>query len=257
MALPALTEQERALSYSKFFDLPMEYPSPELEESLRIPMDPKDGIYGADLLKAFSEKGNPASENKYCFFEDGSAYVDTMVELPDVEGPMLGWWFNWFMIPPEGIPEEMGNLRSKIWDPINHWDSRGALAVETFDDGAGDPLWYSYHCSLKPEEYGFSAEKVKELQSRGIFVSCSVNKTEGMADRIGMNLQQPRPGGGFITRARYWFGWTVRDGKPVRDLSREQYSEEMVIKILRHNIVEKMRLNSLLPPLFREEAKKG
>lgn len=257
MALPELTELERALPYSKYFDLPMEYPSPEEEARLRIPMDPKEGIRGDELYKALSEEGNPASENKYCFFEDGSAYIDTMVVLPECSGEMLGWWFNWFMFPPEGIPEEMGNLRYKIWDPVNHWDSRGDLAVETFDDGAGDPLWYSTHASIRPEEIGLSSARMKELRDKGIYASFSVNHTEGMADRIQMNMQQPRPEGGFITRARYWLGWTVRDGRPVRDTRLEQYSEEMVIKLLRHNIIEKMRLNTLLPPLFREEARKG
>ncbi|MCF0228712.1 MAG: hypothetical protein HUJ76_03320 [Parasporobacterium sp.] len=251
-----LSEAEKKLSYAKYMDLPVRMPPPELEEIIRKPMKLEDGIPGDKFMSTICSGGNPNSENRYCMFPDGSAYADMKVVLKNCTGQMLGWWFSWFCHAPEGIDAKFGNLRYKIWDPLDHWDVRDGKMTESFDDGKGDPKWTSRHNSLDFLKCGLTEDAASALRKSGVIFNGSVNTTEGMADRIGVNISEPLEGGGIITRARYWFGWTVTDGRPVRDLKGIQYSEEIVYKILRHNVIEKMRLDDLLPPLFAEQSGK-
>ncbi|MCF0228711.1 MAG: hypothetical protein HUJ76_03315 [Parasporobacterium sp.] len=256
MAAIPLTEEEKTLSYSKYYYMPLDFPTEEEEAELKIPMDLKDAIPAEQLLKGLSTDFNSSSKNKYCEMPDGSIYAEVTMELTDCTDEMLGWWFPWFLHGPASIKDTNGNLRYRLWDPLDHWDTYGDVMVESFDDGAGGPKYYTNHQSQKPEQYGVPEEIVKDFREKGIIFSTLVNSSEGMCDRIVMNMYVPRPEGGFTANTKYWFGWTIKDGKPVRDLKETQFSTELARSIHRHNIIEKLRLNKMLPLLYKEQGSK-
>lgn len=251
MPLRPLTAQEEALPYSKFYYIPVAMPTEEEEACIRTPMDPEKAILPENFLDSLTARRIPENENKHCILPDGTIYAHTATELPDVEGPMLGWWFPWFLRKPE-LSDSTGNLRYRLWDPLDHWDTQGDVMAESFDDGVSGHVYYTDHNPLSLEDLGVPQEIRDELKKEGVMASCLLNKTEGLADRVIINLTQPLPTGGFLMRSHYWFNQTLLDGKCVRDPKEKQFDETLATQIHRHNLVEKRHLNRILPELFRE-----
>ena len=178
--VPELSPEEKALPYSKFYtDYPLYPPTPLQQQILDAgPMKVEDAIPIEHWLDWLTPTGYPKVVYGYTMMPDGSGfYIEYSTTAPTWQGKWRRWYGKWYNQHPAELPEGQGNLRYKIWNPIDHWDHKfingendkdGVWSVETLDIGeTGDPSKGMPAISHKIDllEYGLSAEKLAELEA--------------------------------------------------------------------------------------------
>lgn len=92
-ALPPLTPEEQAKSYTKYYYEPL---APVPAEKRKIladgPIDPAGALDIRDRNRLF-EPGYLENEIGYCVMPDGSAYLANLTAMPGVTPEMFDWWF--------------------------------------------------------------------------------------------------------------------------------------------------------------------
>ena len=107
-----ITEEQKKLSYAKFYDKPLaEVPAEKLAILDLPPMDPSKALKIQDRNKLF-DPGYFEVETGYCVMEDGSGYIANHTKMPGVTVEMFDWWFAW---------HGLGELRYTLWDPEDHY----------------------------------------------------------------------------------------------------------------------------------------
>ena len=102
-----ITEEQKQLSYAKFYDKPLaEVPAEKLAILDLPPMDPSKALKIQDRNKLF-DPGYFEVETGYCVMEDGSGYIANHTKMPGVTVEMFDWWFAW---------HGLGELRYTLWD---------------------------------------------------------------------------------------------------------------------------------------------
>ena len=261
MKLP-LSPQELALPYAKFYELPVDGPTEEELHWFDQPLPP-DQVLPIDQAANFVKGGNSfiGAPNGYFIFPDGRSYTANCMFLPGVTVELSLWWFQWLNCRPKSVPREQGNLRYKIWCPLDHWDhgylldgdpSSGTRLAESFDRGAGDPPKYMISKGGDPSALGITEELLEAARREGRFpgVGCGFD-ANGVPTGVGVNQFRNVPGG-CEWSSRSWGGYTISDGKLVK---LEQFTpanpadcrNEML-----HNLTEGRHLSKLLPLLYPE-----
>lgn len=118
-----LCPEERALSYCKYFDLPMEEPDPRSMQIWNAGPVPEETVLRIENINDLFKPGYLPCEQGYCALSDGTGFVANYVRMEGVTAEMVDWWFTWHFIKPPSVPEGNGNLRYKIWNPYEHWDT--------------------------------------------------------------------------------------------------------------------------------------
>ena len=171
-----LCNEEKLLSYSKYYYWDLLPPHPLQLELMREPMS-VDDILPLDCLNDMAKPGYLKREHGWCILPDGTGYSASYHYMPGVTVEMIDWWYAWHFIAPPSVPKEAGNLRYKIWCPIEHWDTGCAdektraryldpsinnrekrydsynFIDESLDGGVG-PRLYFHATSLPPWEMG-------------------------------------------------------------------------------------------------------
>ncbi|MBQ9211628.1 MAG: hypothetical protein IJ188_04760 [Clostridia bacterium] len=262
-----LTENEKKLPCARFFtDYPLHKPSPIYQQALdQGPMDPKDAIPAQEWLSLLdiAEKGYRDVMYGYCMMPDGSAfYIEYSTSPVTWQGKWRRWYGNWYNRYSKSTKPEEGNIRYKIWNPIEHWDHRfingkddseGVWSHETLDVGkTGDPSkgipQISYRMNLR--EYGLSEEREAELAAKDVRVEGFWEEFPGHpGHHLVLRFSRPCPLGGRESVNCEWLGYYPKDGQILRDES-TPCSEEMVKNILIHNTIERQHLYEVLPDLY-------
>jgi len=127
---PILSEEERALSISKYYDLPFADLDPVRAQILEAgPIDPAAITPYDHLTDLIRLEGYvPGSDYGYCMLEDGSGFVATYNVFHNATMEMLKWWFPWMNTKASNQPEGCGNIKYKVWCPYGHFDH--GLAVD-------------------------------------------------------------------------------------------------------------------------------
>ena len=114
-ARPQLKPEERALSYAKYYDLPITPIPPEKLAVLQAgPIDPKLAL----PIERRNDLFNPGyldCEVGWCVMENGTGYLANLTPMPGVTPEMFNWWFAW-----HGLED----MRYRIWDPEDHFYAR-------------------------------------------------------------------------------------------------------------------------------------
>lgn len=256
MAVP-VTDQERQSPLFKYFERDIARPLSEFAETVagsRIP--PEDALRPEDM-NLLLEDGYLPAEFGYCQFEDGRATIANLLRMPRVTAEMIDWWFAWHVLEP---------LRYKIWDKNNHiycltqnpekicdasrpmreryWDTACDIC-ETHIPGE-EPGRVTIHFR-NPADIGFSAERLKSFNGT---IVCSGDEH---APVIMAHFVRPLEEG-IELRTRFWYGYCVVDGKPVKKNMPEgfRFSEERLINSLIHGMNEFSNLAVLLPEIYAE-----
>jgi len=257
-----LTPEEESRPYARYFyrDL-AEIPREDLEKVNAGPVDPSLATpiqARNDLLKP----GYLEVETGYTVMPDGSGWAATLVRRPGVTPEMLDWWFNWH--PLEG-------LRYALWCPVAHVDI-GVKDPARHLDSSGVPLRERNYGSTHYPVEGFNIRGAQRLAIRfhspgdfgldmALFREPNISRAY-CADVTLSLLNTPfcvfmhavrEVEGGVEYRSRYWIGYTMRKGKPVKvrrpmpfrmiDLARNNCL---------HSLTEYNNLASFLPELYRE-----
>lgn len=259
---PALTPEERTLSYSKYYDLPIT-PIPEEKRAILKagPIDPKLALHIENRNDLF-KPGYLDCEIGWCVMEDGTGYLSNLTPMPSVTPEMFEWWFAW---------HSLEDMRYRIWDPEDHFYARQQMREKTLD--ASLPMrertWGTVHHVLEdigagpdelilnfryPHELGYEEEKVG---------------TDLCASMMCANGHGPKPGegvaaimthmireieGGVELRSRFWIGWGLVDGKVVKLVPDGIcVPAEAPMGLFAHNLKEFTHLAAILPSLYAEE----
>ncbi len=257
-----LTEAEKKKPYAKYFYKELaEIPAEDLEMVNAGPVDParvttiKDR---GDLMKP----GYLEVETGYTVLPDGSGFAATLVKMPGVTPEMLDWWFNWH--PLEG-------LRYALWCPVAHTDISAKEPARHLDS-SGVPL--------KERNYGtthYPVEGFNTASSQGVAIEFFSPRDFGLdmamfkepeisraycANVILDLLKTPfnvffhavrEVNGGVEYRSRYWLGYTMKNGSPVRVKRPLPYKmSDLARNNCLHSLMEYNNLASFLPQLYGE-----
>ncbi len=274
---PELSPEEKKLPLAKYYDIPLTPIGPIYQQIIDYccPLDPKLAIKAENMLDLLKPTGYEKQEFGYCMMEDGTGYMATYMTHPNTTPEMLSWWFRWLNVYSKGMPKGKGNLKYKIWCPPDHYDHAfingkdgkdGIWTVESFDFGAGDPKFGTTRHPINLRDYGLTEKKEKELKAAGCFMDSAYvtfhtpdpYHTPGMSHTqlpgtyLNLTLSRMNPLGHMEKISRMWVGYTVKDGKVVRDESTpsSMLCEEFLKKVVIHATVEAQQGMKWLPELY-------
>jgi hypothetical protein len=257
-----LTEAEKAKPYAKYFHKELaEIPQEDLDKVNAGPVDPSLATSVLDRNELM-KPGYLAVETGYCVMPDGSGFAATLVRMPGVTPEMLDWWFNW---------HPLESLRYAIWCPVahsgisvknpsQHLDSSGVelkernygsthYAVERIHMELAQKLRIEF---LHPKDFGLDMELFKEPGiSRAYCANVVLNL---MKIRFNTFFHAVREvDGGVEYRSRYWIGYTMKAGEPVRSRIPPVFKTiDLARNNCLHSLIEYNNLASFLPQLYKE-----
>lgn len=264
----ALTDEERAKPYSKYYYMKMERPDQSLFDKIETgPINPKDAMKIEDRNDLLNPGYFP-EETGYCIMPDGTAYIAALTKMPGVTAEMFDWWFAWHPLEP---------LRYKIWNPDEHfavqvnkadrkrltdqsipirernwgcthqiYEHIGELKLPPIsEDGAEQNMGGLKFIS--PEDYGFDMNRFKPP-----------NVATAICGPMCHFLREVD--GEMELRSRFWTGYKIVDRKAELDPSHPSMAapnDEMraffAKQLAGHSIKEFTHLAKLLPQLYAEE----
>lgn len=269
LKVPELSEEEKALPYARFYtDYPLYPPNPLQQQILDAgPMKLEHAIPIERWLDWLSVKDYPEIVYGYTMVPDEHGaygfYIEYSTTAPTWQGKWRRWYGKWYNQHPAELPEGRGNLRYKIWNPVDHWDHRfvngendkdGVWSLETLDVGAsGDPSRGMPAVSHKIDllEYGLSAEKLAELEAADCRVEACWEEFDEPGHHLVLRFSRPCPLGGRESLNCEWMGFWAKDGKIVRD-PETKVDETYLKNVLIHNTIERAHLAQVLPDLYAE-----
>ncbi len=262
--LRELSPEEKALPLARFYeDYPL-YCLPPLQQQIidSGPMDAADALdvhNWLDLLQMPGEYDHV--KLGYCMLPDGAGCYCEYTVVPDTDPMQKRWFMNFINHRSKNMPKDQGNLRYKLWCPIDHWDrgfvdendpNSGSYTIGSLDQGKTNPWDHAkeFVHSINLEEYGLSPEKKNELEGCGCRISASWEDFENEpGHHMWLHIDRPCPWGGTEMIGYEWLGYYVKDGEIIRD-EETPVDEEFLKDILIHNIVEHIHLPQILPDLY-------
>jgi phloretin hydrolase len=257
-----LTEEEKKKPYARYFFRELAaIPARDLEKANAGPSDPAR-VTSIQNRNDLMKPGYLEVETGYTVMPDGSGFAATLVKMPGVTPDMLDWWFNWH--PLEG-------LRYAMWCPVAHTD----ISVKNPNihlDSSGIPLMERNYGSTHYPVEGFNvrgADKVRiEFFSpqdfgldMGMFKKPEISRAycaNVIIDAIRVPFNSffhavREVEGGIEYRSRYWIGYTMKSGNPVRSKIPLPYKMmDLARNNCLHSLTEYNNLASFLPQLYQE-----
>ncbi len=262
-----LSEEEKAMPCSKYFtDYKLYAPNPVLMQILdEGPMPVEDAIPIEHWLDHLTVHGYPKRVYGYTMMPGGYGfYIEYSVSpAQNWSGRWRGWYGQWYNHYSKSTTGEHGNIRYKIWNPVDHWDHKfvngvddtdGVWSLETLDNGAtGDPSKgipaVSHNFDVR--DYGLSEERYEELQEADCSVDACWEEFDGPGHHLVLRFSRPCPTGGRESMNCEWMGFYPKDGKIIRDES-TPVDETYLKNVLMHNTMERQHLYQVLPDLYAE-----
>lgn len=259
-----LTDEEWAKPYSKYMDRPITPPNPQLMDILKQgPMDPTKAL-APERISDLMEAGYTDVETGYCVLPNGAAYVAVNNQFPGVTMDMLKWWFAWHPLEDlrymiwykdghNGISISDDD-RARILHPDTPMDKKVQGTVHHVIEDVGVGLEDITIQFLSPEELGFDMNTFDPARfavfgANGISQSRSGGpKAPAVMCHFIRETDQ-----GVESRTRFWMGYHVIDGQPVKLLPDGITIPEVVpMGLAMHNVMEYTHLASFLPELYLE-----
>lgn len=256
---------DKERSYYKYYLRKMAEPPKEKWDAIKeTPGDPKDALRIRDRNKLF-EPGYLPGEFGWWSFEDGTAMIANKTFMPGVTAEKFDWWFAWHPIE---------RLRYAIWDPEDHFDvdleDRGraldmSLSMRERHWGSIHYVWEDIGLGQvdllqinfqRPRDLGYDESKI-DTDACGTLVcaNCQSYGTDTIPTLPIVMTHFLRPAeGGSELRSRFWFGWQIIGGEPVKCIpDGMSIPHAGPLNLLRHNVVEFTNLAAILPEVYAEE----
>ena len=209
--VPELTEEEKAMPASRFYtDYKLYPPNPLQQQILDAgPMKVEDAIPIEHWLDHLQIGGYPKVCYGYTMMPGGYGfYIEYSVTPANWQGKWRRWYGKWYNQYSKSMVEGQGNLRYKIWNPLDHWDHKfvngvddkdGVWSMETLDLGAGgDPskgiAAISHNIDLR--DYGLSEERYNELLAADCRADACWEEFDGPGHHLVLRFSRPCPLGG-------------------------------------------------------------
>ena len=257
-----ITSEEEKLSISKYYHMDF---SKVPDEKLKIlesgPCDPAKALNIIDKNLLF-EAGYLPVETGYCVMEDGTGFMANLTPMPGVTAEMFDWWFAW---------HAMGPLRYTIWNPYDHksatvlnyaharcseltYKEKYWNVTHVIEENTGGPDFETIFINFrKPSEIGYEEDKIGTSACSTLVCgnAGSIYSPNGVI--VMTHFLRPTPEGSEL-RTRFWMGWHIINGRPVKMIpDGVRIPEIAVYNTLEHNIREFTHLANILPQVFEEE----
>lgn len=235
-----LLEKDQDKPYAKYFDIPMAGADQRHVDIVAAgPIDPALALR-PEQINDLLNPGYLPSEVGYCYLPDGTGYISSIVQMPNVTGAMIDWWFAW---------HPLESLRYKIWNPKVHYDISvsdadrarltdqsiplreriwGVVQHITEDIGLGPMTGDLQFAS--PAELGFDLDRFAQHAETAVGMAVG-----GRAVHIARKSQS---GPGIELRTRFWFP----AGTP----------EALLVHLNYHALEEYTHMSNILPDLYKE-----
>jgi hypothetical protein len=264
-----LTPQEQAKPYAKYYAMELGGPDPEAIEALRRDrqLDPSQMLQAEDM-SALLDPGNLEVETGWGMFENGAGYVAARHVMPDVTPEMVDWWFGWHALEPLRYriwypPCHLGigiedYARDKILDPAVPAQDKFRHVIHHVTENVGMGTEHIDIHFLTPEDMGFDMTRWKAPNVAtfvgGFGFSTLEDGPPGLPPAPAIMCHVIRElDGGVEWRTRFWYGYTIMNGRPVCMLPPGvRIPEEVPYGLANHNIREYGRLKALLPLVYSE-----
>ena len=262
-----LTPEEQKKPYSKYFYKKYAVETASLQELEKGQMDPSEALSIFEINQLL-KPGYQKVELGYCQMPDGSGYVAHYIKMPEVTPEMVEWWFAW-----HGLED----MRYMLWSPTEH----GGICVDNAARkkilNAATPMCERYmgitHHAIEkigdkylniqlsflhPEEAGFNMDLyikggISALVCANICELPVNAAANARTDYLFMLHTIRKMANGVEFRSRYWQGWNIIDGKPVKMLpDGEKAPLDKIRGCAFHNVFEYSRLRGFLPELYGE-----
>ncbi|MBE6914874.1 MAG: FAD-dependent oxidoreductase [Ruminococcaceae bacterium] len=248
-----ITEAERNSPLYKYYARDMVAPDPMRYAEVSAPVDPEKALTPQEMNKLFDEGYLPV-ERGYCQLPDGAATLANLTFMPGVTVEMFDWWFAWHGLEP---------MRYKLWDHDDHYhcltrnpevssDKTRSMKErywDTIHDVVEDTGLGPEHIAINfrnPADVGFDPEKLKNFDGT---IVCAGNEYNPV---FMCHFLRPVEGGCEL-RTRFWMGYSIIGGKPVKVVpDGEKFPVEAAISLLMHNIKEFTNLAAILPEIYAE-----
>lgn len=248
-----ITEEERHSPLYKYYDREMTAPPQSRYDEVQEPMDSETALTPQNMNRLFDD-GYLPGEIGYCRLPDGTATLANLTQMPGVTPEMFDWWFAWHGIAP---------MRYKIWNRDQHYYCLTRNMDKALDETITlkERYWDTVHdveedCNMgkekliinfrNPIDIGFDPEKLKHFEGT---IVCAGNEH---SPTIMCHFVRPTENGCEL-RTRFWMGYCVKGGKPVKLLPEGvEFPLEPVKALLMHNIKEFTHLASILPEIYGE-----
>lgn len=197
--------------------------------------------------------------------ENGAGYLAVNNRFPGATLDMIKWWFAWH--PLEQARYRIWNpychqsvavsdqAREKILDPVVPVEDKISDVIHFVMEDIGGGMEDVVIHFMKPEEMGFSREKLAEQQA---YIIGGYGLTENRAHPTGktpaiMMHYYRETEEGIESRTRFWLGYRIIKGRPVCVLPEGVKVPEFVaMGLALHNVEEFSHLASFLPQLYKE-----
>lgn len=259
---PELKAEERKFSYSKYYDLPMT-PIPEekmgilakgpIDASLALRIENRNDLFKPGYLDC---------EIGYCVAENGTGYLANLTFMPGVTKEMFEWWFAW---------HSLEDLRYRIWDPEDHFYARTQNRDKVLDSSVPmrEKTWGTKHHVLEdigggpdelilnfeyPDKLGYDIEKVGSEFCASMMCANGHGPVPGQGVAAVMTHMIREVEGGIELRSRFWIGYQIINGQPVKLVPDGVRVPDFVPKgLFAHNLKEFTHLAHILPLVYAEE----
>ena len=254
MAVP-LTEQDRQQPELKYFEREMVPPPEGTFERIEHAVLPADKLHSIFEMDKLFDEGYMENEFGYGNFEDGTLVAMNLLQMPGITPEMFAWFFAWHGLKP---------IRYKLWDKEEHYEISTSDPEKRKDPSVPikERIWDTFDFAEEynptqgvhtvpihfrnPADIGFSKEKLEHFD--GMIVCAGDEK----APAVMVHFVRPVEGGSEL-RTRFWMGYSIIDGKPVKTLPEGKSIPQAIGKnILTHNNIEFSNLIGILPELYEE-----
>lgn len=259
-----LTSEEWSKPYSKYMDRPITPPNQELMDILALgPMDPTKALAPEDISELMKE-GYSEVETGYCVLPNGAAYVAVNNQFPGVTIDMLKWWFAWHPLEDmrymlwykdghNGISISNDD-RNRILDPATSMDQKVQGTVHHVIEDVGLGIEDITIQFLSPQQLGFDMERF-DRENFAVFGANGISQARAGGPKAAAVMCHfiRNTKNGVESRTRFWMGYHIIDGKPVKLLPDGISVPEAAPRGLAlHNVMEYTNLAGLLPEIYRE-----
>ena len=259
-----ISEEEKKSPYYKYFQRNMAKGSAEKYEAIKAgPMDSSAAL-PVEKMNCLFEPGYHSCEFGYGRMPDHTLFVANLTDLPGVTVEMFDWWFAWHGLDP---------MRYKIWDPEDHYYCLTRNPDQAKDNSLSmrERLWDTIHdvkedasgyaelgtkqkkpdtlaiTFRNPADIGFDREKLAAFDGT---IVCAANEK---SPTIMCHFVRPTEKGCEL-RTRFWFGYCVKEGHPVKCMvpPPRMIPLSLVQGLLAHNVKEFTNLAAILPEVYEE-----
>lgn len=256
-----LTDFDKTQPYAHWFERPITpAPAEVYQEVAQGPVDPAKALPLAqrgEILKP----GYLPVERGWCMMPDGSAFVAGLTRMPGVRAEMIDWWFYW---------HGLQGLRYAIWDADDHYDvcvspetiqrrldpalsikERGWNTTDIVKEDVGTGCLLLDISFVSPETFGYDMAAFEKGAATAISANLGLHGHPPLAcfSHVAREIE-----GGIELRSRFWIGWNMIDGKPVR--VGEQVPREVIEGLAKalstHCPKEYHNLAAILPAVYAE-----